>query len=496
MDSRELLAMAKIAALKAAAEIGSGKVGDASITAKGEHDIVTTYDVSAQESIIDFLAGQCGECGFLAEEGGDVGPENAEIVWVIDPIDGSLGFSRQQPLFTVSIAASVRGVIEVGVIYDVMRKEMYSAIKGCGAFLEDRRLMPLKRRELPESIVGFDWGRRSEDREHALRAIGGIANEVLAVRSLGSAALSLAWVAAGRMDGYMGWGLEEWDVAAGSLIINEVGGRLIDATGVQWRPGQMAAACAAGAAGIAEVLTESIRISKTGGYTRHARGERDAMKSSVLLIMNKFPKAGRVKTRLGRQIGMEGAAAVAEALLRDLLVSVGNLGMQRIIVDTQQDTHTLFEKTFPGEEIVCVDGDELRGPRSVMWNAVKKYCTDDGCLFLLNGDTVFIDEDVIECGIDILARNDLVFGPCENDGLYLIGMKRPVDLFTQLPAARNPRYAEQTMEIAQRRGLSWGMTKRLYDVDTLEDIQSIRWSELRGWEHTKAVLKGLGLLVS
>ncbi|HHA19879.1 MAG TPA: inositol monophosphatase, partial [Methylophaga sp.] len=166
----------------------------------------------------------------LAEESGQ--QDDNDTVWVIDPLDGTTNFLHGFPHYCVSIAVMVRGKIEHGVIYDPLRDEMFTATRGAGAQLNDRRLRVAKRKELTASLLatGFPF-KYPQHLDSYLATFNAVFPQVVDVRRAGSAALDLAYVAAGRLDGYWEIGLEKWDLAAGVLLIEEAGGVVSDFAG-------------------------------------------------------------------------------------------------------------------------------------------------------------------------------------------------------------------------------------------------------------------------
>ncbi len=200
------------------------------ITQKSKNDFVTDVDRLAEQEIINTIRKAYPEHAILAEESGNTG-EN-DTVWIIDPLDGTTNFLHGFPHYCVSIGVMVKGKLEHGVIYDPLRDELFSASRGAGAQLNDRRLRVAKRKELTGSVLttGFPF-----KYHHHLKAymatFSDLFPKVADIRRTGSAALDLAYVAAGRLDGYWEIGLEKWDMAAGILIVEEAGGVVSDFVG-------------------------------------------------------------------------------------------------------------------------------------------------------------------------------------------------------------------------------------------------------------------------
>jgi myo-inositol-1(or 4)-monophosphatase len=208
---------------------------------KGIRDVVTDTDVEAQKVITDTIAGRFPDHGFLTEETDDRLRNDGPITWIIDPIDGTTNYSRHFPVFCVSIAAvgrmSSRGKgneVLVGIVYDPMRDELFSAVAGQDAWLNGRSIQVTRTKALEKAVVALDWSHSAERRDKAIAALGRFAHEVNTIRAIGSAAMALAWVAAGRIDAYLNFSLQPWDVAAANLLIEEAGGNLTDIDGHLW----------------------------------------------------------------------------------------------------------------------------------------------------------------------------------------------------------------------------------------------------------------------
>lgn len=224
------------------------------LSRKGFRDWVTDADVGSQKIITDLIRGRFPDHGFVTEEYNPELPADGPVVWIIDPLDGTSNYSRQQPSFSVSIAAaSKRGdwgleigesqspisnlqslSVQVGVIYDPLRDELFSAAAGQGSTLNGQPIHCSGVTEMIEAIVAMDWCRGPEQRQRSLDALGRFGLDIHTIRSIGSAALGLAWVAMGRFDGYLQLCLSAWDMAAGALLIQEAGGVIRDAAGSEW----------------------------------------------------------------------------------------------------------------------------------------------------------------------------------------------------------------------------------------------------------------------
>jgi myo-inositol-1(or 4)-monophosphatase len=205
-------------------------------TAKGHNDFVTSIDHAAEAAVIDTLRNAYPSHGYLAEEGGAI-KGDADIVWIIDPLDGTTNYMHGYPQFAVSIACQIDGRIEHGVIYDPMRQELYTASRGDGAYLDNRRLRVSNRRSLEGALIGTGYPYR--DNLHLLdpylAMFKAVTQKVAGLRRPGSASLDLAYVAAGRIDGFWEFGLKAWDTAAGTLMIREAGGLVATLDGGEYR---------------------------------------------------------------------------------------------------------------------------------------------------------------------------------------------------------------------------------------------------------------------
>jgi len=200
------------------------------VTTKSLNDFVTDVDRMAEQEIISAIHKAYPEHAILAEESGTQG--ESDTVWIIDPLDGTKNFLHGFPHYCVSIAVMVRGRIEHGVIYDPLRDELFTASRGDGAKLNDRRLRVTKRKELTGALLATGFPFKYPDYLIPYMAtFNAVFPQVADIRRTGSAALDLAYVAAGRLDGYWEIGLEKWDLAAGALLVEEAGGVVSDFAG-------------------------------------------------------------------------------------------------------------------------------------------------------------------------------------------------------------------------------------------------------------------------
>jgi len=196
------------------------------VSQKQVNDFVTEVDQASEEMIIETLLGAYPGHGIWAEESGrEHGARDSEFVWIIDPLDGTTNFIHGLPVYCVSIALAVRGKVEQAVIYDPSRNDLFTATKGRGSYMNNRRIRVAKRTRLQECLIstGFPY-RPGDDMPSYLRMLGDIMQRTAGVRRPGAAALDLAYVAAGFTDGFFEKGLQPWDVAAGSLLVTEAGG--------------------------------------------------------------------------------------------------------------------------------------------------------------------------------------------------------------------------------------------------------------------------------
>jgi myo-inositol-1(or 4)-monophosphatase len=201
------------------------------VTAKGRNDFVSEIDHAAEAAIIAVIRRHYPDHAILAEEGGAQGEH--EVRWVIDPLDGTTNFLHGFPTFAVSIACEQKGKAEIGVIYDVMRQELFTAARGGGAYLENHRMRVSKQRTLEGALIatGFPFRATVAHGDAYLEMMRVIMRVAAGIRRPGAAALDLAYVAAGRCDGFWELGLQPWDTAAGTLMITEAGGHVGTLTG-------------------------------------------------------------------------------------------------------------------------------------------------------------------------------------------------------------------------------------------------------------------------
>lgn len=203
-----------------------------SVQAKSRNDFVSEVDRSAEAAIIQELRARFPDHAILAEESGSQG--ESELEWIIDPLDGTTNYLHGFPQFSVSIALRHKDKLEQAVVYDPLREEMFTASRGRGAQLNDRRLRVSNRPGLEGALIGTGFPFR--DHRHLDTYLGmfrAMLEDTAGVRRPGSAALDFAYVAAGRLDGFWELGLSPWDFAAGALLVTEAGGTVTDLAGGQ-----------------------------------------------------------------------------------------------------------------------------------------------------------------------------------------------------------------------------------------------------------------------
>jgi len=202
------------------------------VKAKNKNDFVTQVDKAAEQAIIGVIHTAYPDHSILAEESGDTPGARAEYRWVIDPLDGTTNYIHGFPQYCVSVALEHRGVPTHGVVYDPGKNELFTASRGRGAFLDDRRMRVSKCTRLQDALVGTGFPYKEVSRlDLYMRQLRTMMTSSAGVRRAGAAALDLAYVAAGRLDAFWEMGLSRWDMAAGALLIQEAGGMVADLQG-------------------------------------------------------------------------------------------------------------------------------------------------------------------------------------------------------------------------------------------------------------------------
>jgi len=232
------------------------RVPSLGVQSKSRNDFVTEVDQLAERDIIETIRRSHPDHGFLGEESGRSGGD--EFVWIIDPLDGTTNFLHGFPTFAVSLACEYRGRLEHGVVYDPMRQELFTASRGDGAQLDGRRIRVSKQLTLEGALIGTGFPYRANTRwiDDYLAMLKSVMQQTAGIRRPGAASLDLAYVAAGRTDGFWEIGLNAWDTAAGTLLITEAGGRIGTLSGGDYRQGGNVVA---GTPKVYEALVECLR---------------------------------------------------------------------------------------------------------------------------------------------------------------------------------------------------------------------------------------------
>jgi len=223
-------------AVKAARRAGNlihrstDKIDHLTVTKKSHADFVSEVDRAAENVIIETLLNAYPDHAILAEESGSQG--ESEYLWIIDPLDGTTNFLHGFPQYAVSIALQHNGIITQAAVYDPTKNDLFTATRGRGTFLNDKRLRVTKRVQLADSLIGTGFPyTRFEHIDAYMAILKELMQKTSGLRRPGSAALDLAWMAAGRYDGFFETGLKPWDIAAGCLLITEAGGMVSDLCG-------------------------------------------------------------------------------------------------------------------------------------------------------------------------------------------------------------------------------------------------------------------------
>jgi len=218
-----------------------GEVEQLQVSRKGPADFVSSADRRAERILRKALTQAHPEFGMLLEESGTVEGTDDRHRWIIDPLDGTTNFLHGLPHFCISVALERDGQVVAGVVYDPVKDELFWAERGIGAYVNDRRLRVSSRSRIREGIfaTGIPFLEIQDRSEHGkyLGQLGNVMGECSGIRRFGSAALDLAYVAAGRYDGYWENGLHPWDVAAGVLLVREAGGLVTDIAGRRYELG-------------------------------------------------------------------------------------------------------------------------------------------------------------------------------------------------------------------------------------------------------------------
>lgn len=200
-------------------------------TKSGRGDIVTEVDLACEKLLIDRIKAQYPKDAILSEEAGAIGMQSDVPVWIIDPLDGTRNYMAGIPFFCVSIGLVRSGVAEVGAVYDAIHDELFFARRGAGAFLNDEPIKITDENVLDDILISIAWVKRKVSRQRFVKYIDRLGDQTSYFRRLGSAALVSCYVACGRINAYLQAGLNPWDMAAGTLIIEEAGGVVTDFDG-------------------------------------------------------------------------------------------------------------------------------------------------------------------------------------------------------------------------------------------------------------------------
>ncbi len=213
------------------------RIGSLDVSTKSRNDFVSEVDRQAEAEIAAVIRKAYPQHGILGEEGGRSGGD--EFVWIVDPLDGTTNFLHGFPQFSVSIACEHKGRIEVAAVFDPMRSELFTAVRGGGAQLDGRRVRVSRQRTLEGSLIGTGFPYRANIKyaKPYLAMLEVVMGAAAGIRRPGSAALDLAYVAAARTDGFWEIGLAPWDTAAGTLLITEAGGMVGTLTGARYVQG-------------------------------------------------------------------------------------------------------------------------------------------------------------------------------------------------------------------------------------------------------------------
>ncbi len=194
------------------------------VKVKGFRDLVTDADMAAEEVILDLIQAHFPDHAVVSEEAGE-GEISSDYTWIVDPLDGTTNYVHRHPAFAVSIGLVKSGDPLIGVIHEPLRDQTFVAQKGRGARLNNALIHVSRMASLDNAMVGLDWGHSHKERRQILSCLQRIAPNCGTLRVLGSAALAMAYVAAGWLDAYFSLGLKPWDAAAGTLMVIEAGGR-------------------------------------------------------------------------------------------------------------------------------------------------------------------------------------------------------------------------------------------------------------------------------
>ncbi|OGF28022.1 hypothetical protein A2331_02845 [Candidatus Falkowbacteria bacterium RIFOXYB2_FULL_34_18] len=208
------------------------KKGD--VISKAKHDIVTPADLASEKIILRAIKKNFPNHNILSEEGGQQKKKNSEYLWVVDPLDGTTNFAMGNPLFSISIGLFKNNEPILGVIYVPILNNLYTAKKGIGAFLNNKKIQVSKEGKISNAFLTFCHGSQRKDIERATNIHKKLKLKARDIRQIGSAAIECAWVAQGKVEAIIIPGVHVWDIAAGALLVREAGGNVTDINGKNW----------------------------------------------------------------------------------------------------------------------------------------------------------------------------------------------------------------------------------------------------------------------
>ncbi|MBI4212709.1 MAG: hypothetical protein HY534_00175 [Chloroflexi bacterium] len=237
-DDTQILTTA-VRAARAGGAVALGHLGQLGyVRWKGMRDVEVEAARVVQQAIVAEIQQDFPEHPILAEESDTAPPADADPLWIVDPIDGSLNYQQALPLFAISLAYRRKGIYRVGVVYDPCRDELFQGVEGRGARLNDQPIVVEQVSEAFEAfenaVLGMDLAREGRRRTQSLQLVQMLASNVLALNVMGAPSLGLCYLAAGRLHAYLGLDLDLWDVAGAAVILKEAGGILTSAQGGSW----------------------------------------------------------------------------------------------------------------------------------------------------------------------------------------------------------------------------------------------------------------------
>lgn len=226
-SGKDALSIATQAAREAGAILRSHFFQEKQVESKGNRNLVTNADLLAEQSIIKIINAEYPDHGILCEESGHTAA-SSEYCWVVDPLDGTTNYAFGIPFFAVSLGLTCEDEVVLGLVYDPLRDELFRAVKGQGAFLNESPIAVAGKRNFRTTVIGFDLGYDDIKTREMLSKINSVWSAQVAMRLMGSAALGLTYVACGRMNVYIHASIYPWDVAGAILLLREAGGSVTD----------------------------------------------------------------------------------------------------------------------------------------------------------------------------------------------------------------------------------------------------------------------------